>query len=148
VVRRQYKVFCQERDRADKEAIRAAQAEKPNRVADVANWRCGGIIRHVLSRAGVTADAQAWRNGMGKPKVPGTVFRTRGKTYCDTSVRMILSTQPCPVTIITCTGARRCNDSSIDRSWICAVSLPSLQRCACRCEECGTERRNDTISEE
>jgi hypothetical protein len=29
VVRRQYKVFCQDRDRADKEAIRAAQAEGP-----------------------------------------------------------------------------------------------------------------------
>ena len=29
VVRRQYKLFCQDRDRADKEAIRAAQAEKP-----------------------------------------------------------------------------------------------------------------------
>jgi hypothetical protein len=28
VVRRQYKVFCQDRDRADKEAIRAAQAER------------------------------------------------------------------------------------------------------------------------
>lgn len=29
VVRRQYKVFCQDRDRADKEAIRAAQTEGP-----------------------------------------------------------------------------------------------------------------------
>jgi hypothetical protein len=29
VVRRQYKVFCQDRDRADKEAIRAARAEAP-----------------------------------------------------------------------------------------------------------------------
>jgi hypothetical protein len=29
VVRRQYKVFCQDRDRTDKEAIRAAQAERP-----------------------------------------------------------------------------------------------------------------------
>jgi hypothetical protein len=29
VVRRQYKVFCQDRDRADKEVIRAAQAEGP-----------------------------------------------------------------------------------------------------------------------
>ncbi len=29
VVRRQYKMFCQSRDRADKEAIRAAQAEGP-----------------------------------------------------------------------------------------------------------------------
>jgi len=29
VVRRQYKVFCQDRDRLDKEAIRTAQAERP-----------------------------------------------------------------------------------------------------------------------
>jgi hypothetical protein len=29
VVRRQYKVFCQNRDRTDKEAIRAAQTERP-----------------------------------------------------------------------------------------------------------------------
>ena len=29
VVRRQYKVFCQDRDRADKEAIRAAQQDAP-----------------------------------------------------------------------------------------------------------------------
>jgi hypothetical protein len=29
IVRRQYKVFCQDRDRADKEAIRAAPAERP-----------------------------------------------------------------------------------------------------------------------
>jgi hypothetical protein len=29
VVRRQYKVFCQDRDRTDKEAIRAARAQKP-----------------------------------------------------------------------------------------------------------------------
>jgi hypothetical protein len=29
VVRRQYKVFCQDRDRTDKEAIRATQAERP-----------------------------------------------------------------------------------------------------------------------
>jgi hypothetical protein len=29
VVRRQYKVFCQDRDRSDKEAIRAAQTERP-----------------------------------------------------------------------------------------------------------------------
>lgn len=29
VVRRQYKVFCQDRDRADKESIRVAQQEKP-----------------------------------------------------------------------------------------------------------------------
>jgi hypothetical protein len=29
VVRRQYKVFCQDRDRIDKEAIRAAQTERP-----------------------------------------------------------------------------------------------------------------------
>ncbi len=29
VVRRQYKVFCQDRDRIDKEAIRTAQAERP-----------------------------------------------------------------------------------------------------------------------
>jgi hypothetical protein len=29
VVRRQYKVFCQDRDRMDKEAIRTAQAQKP-----------------------------------------------------------------------------------------------------------------------
>jgi hypothetical protein len=30
VVRRQYKVFCQDRDRADKQAIRAAQTQSPN----------------------------------------------------------------------------------------------------------------------
>ena len=30
VVRRQYKDFCQDRDRADKEAIRAGQTERPH----------------------------------------------------------------------------------------------------------------------
>jgi len=66
-------------------------------------------------------------NQRGKSKVPGTVFRACGKTHRDTSLRIIRSTQPCPVTIIACMGAIRCNDLRIDRSWTCAVSLPSLQ---------------------
>jgi len=78
----------------------------------------------------------------------GNRIRTRGKMYRDTFVGMIRSTQPCPVTIIAGTDARRCNDLRIDQSWTYAVLLASLQRCACRCKWCGTERCNDTTIQE